>query len=167
MVNVDWLLHPGSDNINWVIAPKHHRPPSHFVALISAPSDAHPTEMGRIERLALGTREHKTDRVQEPCLLMYLIVSSGDHGWWQVPLVGTSYRYGFHPVPEIFHRLPSPYDYVSETLARQNMGLDSFWKRAVALRMNGTTGEEALSKAEQSVRKDYRALFGEPFPLQT
>ncbi len=163
MVNIDWLIYPEKD-INLVIAPKHHRPPSHFVALISAPSDAHHTEMGRIERLALGTRRHKTDRVQEPCLLMYLIVSSGDHGWWQAPLVGTSYRYGFHPAPEIFHRLPSPYDYVSETLARQNNGLDSFWKRAVALRMNGTLDEESRLKVEQSIRDDYLTLFGEHFP---
>lgn len=165
MVEVDWTIYPERDT-NWIISAKQHRPPSHFVALISSPADIHYTELGRIERLSLGTREHRRTGIREPCLLMYLIVSSGDMGWWQAPYGHVTYRYGFHPPPEVFHRFITPGDYVSDTLKHQNKSIDTFWKRAIALRMNGSQDAHVIHTVKEKIREQYRVLFGEPFPLE-
>lgn len=163
-MGVDWNINPLKD-INWSLTPKQHRPPSHLVALIEEPSDHHYKEIARVERIALGTRTHKTKLLTEPCLLFYLIVSSGDHGWWQAPAHSVFYVAGFHPPPLLFYRFPVT-DALSDMITREGWGVKSFFERAVTLRMNGTTTAAAREAVAQGVRADYRALFGDELVLK-
>jgi hypothetical protein len=142
--------------------------PSSLVALIDEKTDNHWGEIGKVERISAGHRIHKEYGTQEPCLLVYLVVSSGDNGWWPIPHNNTHYRYGFHPSPQFFCRYPAMPDCpAAERMLSASLGPLDFLNRAITTRLNGGPhSDREIQVVREKVLADYRAVFEEELILK-
>lgn len=162
MGKVDWFFIPGDSDINWSVAGKLQIDPRSLVALINFKEDFHFGEIGKVERVSSGRRVHKLFGLEERCLLTYIVVSSGDSGWWSIPHNNAHYEFGFHPSPKFYYRFFEPDCPAAEWMLRASMGPKEFLARATTLRLNGGSHDEKnILEARKTVEKSYLEVFGE------